>query len=185
MHNAWSYSNVFHLYAFIQPDPLFRSKRANPNVFCNNCPTPSFPTNDSKCASGRWKPDYVTHKDGCDCLSTYKCCGEGCQPVDVKACWENGGKGRQKWWKLSTKAHYGHNNHALSRGRMHRRTDWPIRQVLDSRVQKMAHPFDVPWLARGRQKSMSILKSLKESTIWVMSLCQKVLAKTFKKLQQF
>jgi len=82
-----------HLDGLEMPDPLNRYLRTNPNVFCDECPTPSFPNNDTKCRSDRWKPEYVKQVDGCECLAGYKCCKDKCQAVDVKSCWENGQKG--------------------------------------------------------------------------------------------
>jgi hypothetical protein len=79
-----------------EPHPIVRA--INPGTICDasKCGTIArLPTETDECQSTRWKPDYVKHADGCECLQAYKCCAKTCPVADVEECKLSGQKGYQ------------------------------------------------------------------------------------------
>jgi len=85
-----------YLEALPEPDALAK-RQADADVpadldCANVCPP--LPTLDlsATCEGNKWAPNYES-KDGCECLTEYKCCSDSCDPVSEEQCWEDGKKG--------------------------------------------------------------------------------------------
>jgi len=81
------------------PDPLTRRQASDDaadvaaDLDCANvCPPLPTLNLDATCDGNKWAPNYES-KDGCECLTEYRCCSDSCDPVNEEQCWEDGKKG--------------------------------------------------------------------------------------------